>query len=75
MNRNNKIASLMLMASMYAGMATNKRESYVADYEPIKIKGSAGVCKHTPKNRRVRLAANRKARLATIHKINNTKEN
>ena len=56
-------------------MATNKRESYVADYEPIKIKGSPGVCKHTPKNRRARLTANSKVRSTDINKTNNTKEN
>lgn len=61
----NKKAAFVLSSYYATGaflMANNggNNESYHADYEPIKMKGLPGICKHKPKNRKMRMRQRRK---------------
>lgn len=56
-----RAAALVATASAMASMAGyGSRHSYVSNFEKTTMKGLPGECKHTPKNRKARLAKKRK---------------
>jgi hypothetical protein len=61
----NKNAAFILSAYYAIGadvMAKygGNHKSHHADYEPIRMKGLPGICKHKPKNRKIRMKENRR---------------